>query len=50
MNIKEFAREVTLAEGLKVSLSIAQICEVLKIVNRLLGGNLYLLIRNMTKE
>jgi len=50
MNIKEFAKVVTLEEGLKTSISIAQVAEILKIINKLLGGNLYLLIRNMTKE
>jgi len=50
MNIKQFAKEVTLEEGLKVSLSIAQICEVLKIVNKKVNGTLYKAIRTLDKE
>jgi len=41
MTINQFAKSVTLTEGLKVSISIAQVLEVLKIVNRILGGDLY---------
>jgi len=47
MNINDFAKEVTLEEGGKKSISIAQVKEVLKIVNKLLSGNLYTLIRNL---
>lgn len=45
MNINDFAKRVTILEGKKKSLSIAQIKEVLKIVNRILGGALYAIIR-----
>jgi predicted DNA-binding antitoxin AbrB/MazE fold protein len=50
MKVTEFARKVTLEEGKKVSLSIAQIMEVLKITNRLLGGGLYKLIREHKRK
>lgn len=45
MTVKEFARQVTLKEGGKISISIAQVLEVLKIVNTMLGGKLYKAIR-----
>ena len=48
MNINEFARKVTLKEGLKKSISIAQVKEVLKIVNKVLGGELYKFIRKVS--
>jgi hypothetical protein len=47
MTINDFARLVCLKEGLKVQISIAQVMEVLKIVNGLLGGLLYRWIRKM---
>ena len=47
MNMNEFAKKVTLKEGGKISISIAQVKEVLKIVNDLLGGVLYLIIKLM---
>ena len=47
MTINDFAKLVCSIEGLKVQLSIAQVLEVLKIVNKLLGGMLYRCIRNM---
>lgn len=47
MNINQFARKVTLIEGKKRSVSIAQVKEILKIVNDLLKGQLYRLIRNI---
>ena len=45
MNINDFAKKVTEEEGLKKSISIGQVKEVLKIVNKLLCGKLYSLIR-----
>lgn len=45
MTVNKFARKVTLREGKKVSISIAQVLEVLKIVNELLSGKLYPLIK-----
>lgn len=45
MNINDFAKKVTLLEGLKKPISIAQVKEVLKIVNLLLKGKLYKTIR-----
>jgi TRAP-type mannitol/chloroaromatic compound transport system permease small subunit len=47
MSVKEFIKEVTLQEGKKVSLSIAQVAEVLKIANELLDGELYKLIKRV---
>ena len=45
MDINRFAKLVTEKEGKKVSVSIAQIKEILSIVNELLNGALYLLIK-----
>lgn len=47
MNVNDFAKRVTLREGGKKSISIAQVKEVLRIVNDLLGGALYTIIRLM---
>jgi hypothetical protein len=47
MTINDFAIKVSKKEGKKVQLSIAQISEVLKVVNSLLGGTLYREIRKM---
>ena len=49
MTLNDFAREVTLEEGLKVSLSIAQVREVLKVVNRLTQFQLYPIVRKLEK-
>jgi len=45
MNLNQAARMVTLKEGLKVSITIAQVKEVLKEINILTNGELYKLIR-----
>jgi hypothetical protein len=45
MKISQFAKEVTLEEGGEISCSVAQVSEVLKVVNKLLEGELYKLIR-----
>ena len=45
MNLNDFAKKVTLAEGLKKQISIAQVKEVLKIVNKEVAGALYKLVR-----
>jgi len=45
MTINDFAVQVSKKEGKKVQLSIAQISEVLKVVNQLLDGKLYREIR-----
>ena len=45
MNMNDFAREVSYFEGKKVQVNIAQIKEILKVINRLLGGKLYTLVR-----
>jgi hypothetical protein len=47
MKVTDFAKEVTQLEGLKVSLSIAQIMEVLRCSNQALGGELYKLIKKV---
>jgi len=47
LNIRDFAVRVAELEGKKISLSIAQIMEVLKIVNNLIGGLLYMWIRKL---
>ena len=47
MNINDFSKKVTKLEGGKISISIAQVKEVLKIVNGLLKGGLYKLIRKI---
>lgn len=45
MTINEFSKQVTLAEGLKISITIAQVKEVLRIVNKMLSGMLYKAIK-----
>jgi hypothetical protein len=45
MNVNEFAKKVTLEEGKKISISIAQVKECLRIINQKLNGELYKLIR-----
>jgi hypothetical protein len=47
MKINDFAKEVTIREGGKVNLSIAQVKEVLRITNALTFGRLYSWIRGM---
>jgi hypothetical protein len=47
MNINNFATKVSKLEGKKKELSIAQIKEVLKVVNTLLKGLLYKEIRKL---
>ncbi len=45
MNINEFAKQVTQEEGKKESLTIAQVKEVLSIINKKLFGIPYLIIK-----
>lgn len=45
MTVTAFAVKVSKHEGLKIELPIAQISEVLKIINKLTGGVLYALIK-----
>lgn len=45
MNINDFAKKLTLAEGKKVSLPIGQVKEVLKLANIMTDGDLYKSIR-----
>lgn len=45
MNINGFAIKVTKAEGGKKQVNIAQVKEILKVINKLLKGGLYKLIR-----
>lgn len=47
MKITDFSKEVTLEEGKKISLSIAQVKEVLRIVNEKTNGELYKLIKKI---
>lgn len=45
MDLNTFAVKVTEAEGKKEQVNIAQVKEILKVTNDLLGGKLYKLIR-----
>jgi len=45
MKINDFAKEVSVDEGGKKEMNIAQIKEVLKVTNTLLDGELYKLIK-----
>lgn len=45
MSINEFARRVTEREGGAKSLSIAQVKEVLRIVNEMTNGLLYAIVK-----
>lgn len=47
MLVSDFAVKVSKLEGKKKQVNIAQIKELLKVVNGLLGGELYKLIRKM---
>ena len=47
MKITKFSEEVAELEGKKISISIAQIKEVLKISNILLSGELYKAIKRI---
>lgn len=45
MRLNDFSKLITQHEGLKVQVNIAQIKEILRIINSLLGGCLYRAIR-----
>lgn len=45
MDLNNFAKQVTQNEGLKKQVNIAQVKEVLRVVNKLVAGMLYKLIR-----
>jgi hypothetical protein len=47
MKITDFTRRVANMEGKKVQVNIAQIAEILKIVNTMMGGALYKMIRKI---
>ena len=47
MKVTDFSVLVTEEEGKKISLSIAQVKEVIKIVNKMLDGELYKLIKKI---
>lgn len=49
MKINEYASDLTRREGLKESVSVAQVSEILKLINKDLCGILYLLIRMKPK-
>ena len=50
MKITDFAVEVTKLEGKKKQVNIAQIKEILKVINILTCGELYKIIRMTDKE
>lgn len=50
MDLNEFAKKVTLAEGLKKPISIAQVKEVLRIVNKKTEGVLYSIVRKLKSD
>ena len=45
MNLNDFAKKLTLAEGKKVSLPIGQVKEVLRLANTMTDGALYAAVR-----
>lgn len=45
MTINDFATLVTKTEGKKKQITVAQVSEVLRIINDLTGGLLYLIIK-----
>lgn len=47
MKITEFTKAITEHEGKKKNLDIAQIGEVIRLVNEMTGGELYKIIRKM---
>ena len=47
MNINQVAKLVTVKEGLKKSVSIAQVKEILRVVNTVTGGELYKMLRKL---
>jgi len=47
MNMNDMAKEITKTEGLKKSISIAQVKEVLRIINAMTDGELYKLLRRI---
>lgn len=50
MKVNEFSVKVSAQEGMKKSVDIAQISEILKIANLLLDGQLYASIRKIAEE
>jgi len=47
MKVTDFARKVAQGEGLKVQINIAQIMEILRVINDLTVGAFYKLIRSL---
>jgi len=47
MRVSDFRRLIARSEGQKEEMNIAQISEVLRVVNDLLGGGVYRLIRQL---
>jgi len=47
MTVNEFAVRVTKFEGQKKECSVAQVKEILRVVNMLVGGELYRLIKSL---
>lgn len=49
MNLNELAKKVTLAEGKKKSISIAQVREILKILRQFIRDDFNVLVAMMTE-
>jgi hypothetical protein len=47
MKISSFTNIVTESEGKKVQVSVAQVAEIMKLVNKLTDGELYRIIRSI---
>jgi hypothetical protein len=47
MKITDFAKAVSVQEGLKKQVNIAQILEVIRVINQITSGALYKIIRSM---
>jgi hypothetical protein len=47
MTLNEIAKIVTLKEGLKKSVSIGQVKEILRILNQMTAGKVYKLLREV---
>jgi hypothetical protein len=50
MKISDFAREVTKLEGKKKQVNIAQIKEILKVINELTKGEFYKMVRGVERD
>lgn len=50
MNINELAKAVTQDEGLKKEVNIAQVKEVLRVLNQIMDGALYKMARSLKSK